>query len=416
MNKKAFAVVVGGGPAPGINGVISAATIEAINRGHKVFGIMNGFSQIMNGDASCIKQLSIGDVSRIHLEGGSVLNTSRANPTKNDEHLRNVVNLLEDNGVGHLITIGGDDTVSSARAINKAAGGKIGVGHVPKTIDNDLPIPGMYSTFGFQTAREAGTEIAETLMLDGKTTGRWYLMVAMGRKAGHLALGIGVSAGATLTIIPEEFGDEKISIDRLVNIIVGSILKRLARGQNHGLVVLAEGLAVCLDVSSVPELVDAERDPHGNIRFAEVDFGSMVKRRVRERLEELGVGLIVVEKNVGYELRCRRPITFDREYTRELGYGIVDFLAGGHSGAMITRQAGELVPMAFEEFIDPKSGRSSIRTVDTQSITYLVATKYMIRLSAADLEDDELCSQMAQHTKVTAAQLKELFLSTDAVL
>lgn len=415
MNQKAFAIVVGGGPAPGINGVISAATIEAINRGHKVFGIMNGFSRIMEGDSACLSELTIEDVSRIHLEGGSLLNTSRANPTKNPNHLENVVRVLADKNVGYLVTIGGDDTVSSARAINKAAREQIAVGHVPKTIDNDLPIPGMYSTFGFQTAREAGTEIAETLMLDGKTTARWYIMVAMGRKAGHLALGIGISAGATLAIIPEDFGEQKISADRLVDTIVGSILKRMARGQPHGLVVLAEGLAVCLDLESIPELRNAERDPHGNIRFAEVDFGAMVKRRVRQRLEELGVKTIVVEKNVGYELRCRRPNTFDREYTRELGYGIVDFLASGGSGAMITRQGSDLVPMPFENFIAPETGRSGIRTVDTTSITYKVAQKYMIRLKQADLENAELLERMAACTNKSAIQLKEIFSRSGAL-
>ena len=271
----------------------------------------------------------------------------------------------------------------------------------------------MYSTFGFQTAREAGTEIAETLMLDGKTTARWYLMVAMGRKAGHLALGIGISAGATLTIIPEELGEEKVSINKLIDTIVGSILKRMVSGQNHGLVVLAEGLAACLDLSSVPELQDAERDPHGNIRFAEVDFGAMVKRRVRSRLAELGVKLIVVEKNVGYELRCRRPNTFDREYTRELGYGIVDFLASGNSGAMITRQGGALVPMDFDEFVDAESGRSGIRTVDTSSITYSVAQKYMIKLTSADLANDMLCEQMAACTNKSAAELREMFNASE---
>lgn len=164
------------------------------------------------------------------------------------------------------------------------------------------------------------------------------------------------------------------------------------------------------------ELQDAERDPHGNIRFAEVDFGSMVKKRVRSRLEELGVKLIVVEKNVGYELRCRRPNTFDREYTRELGYGIVDFLASGNSGAMISRQGGELVAMPFEEFIDAASGRSQIRTVDTGSITYRVARKYMIRLSEEDLRDDSLLEQMAACTKRSAADLRQMFIESEAAI
>ena len=77
--------------------------------------------------------------------------------------------------------------------------------HVPKTIDNDLDLPPHVDTFGFQTARHFGVEIVKNLMVDAKTTSRWYFVIAMGRKAGHLALGIGKAAGATLTLIPEEF-------------------------------------------------------------------------------------------------------------------------------------------------------------------------------------------------------------------
>ena len=401
MSKKAVALVVGGGPAPGINGVICAATIEAINRGHSVYGIHTGFKRIADGDKSCIEELSITSVSRIDREGGSVLGTSRANPRKEPQMLKTIVQTLTDLDVGYLVTIGGDDTVSSAKAVAECAGGALAVAHVPKTIDNDLPIPGHESTFGFHSARQVGTEIAETLLVDAKTTSRWYLMVAMGRKAGHLALGIGMSSGATLTLIPEEFmaNGGKISLATLVDIICGSILKRLGNGRPHGVAVLAEGLAGVLDADSIPELAGAERDPHGHIRFAEVDFGGFVKRAVRNRLREFGVKeMLVLDKNVGYELRCRPPVPFDREYTRQLGYGAVDFLLGGGRDAMIIRQGDQLVPLPFSEIIDPESGRSKVRLVDLDSITYQVASKYMIHLTPRDLEDQEFLARLEQAT------------------
>jgi 6-phosphofructokinase 1 len=103
------------------------------------------------------------------------------------------------------MTIGGDDTAFSASRVAAQAGGTISVVHVPKTIDNDLPLPGGIVTFGFETARHVGVSLVETIMEDARATSRWYLLVAMGRKAGHLALGIGKAAGATLTLIPEEF-------------------------------------------------------------------------------------------------------------------------------------------------------------------------------------------------------------------
>ncbi len=409
MERKAFAILVGGGPAPGINGVISAATIEAINRGHKVFGIRKGFELISNGDLSSAVELTIPDVSWIQNDGGSVLRTSRANPTKDPKTLQTVVSSLLELSVGYLVTIGGDDTASSSRAVAQVAKGAIKVAHVPKTIDNDLPLPSNYSTFGFQSAREVGTEIVESLMVDAKTTERWYLVVAMGRKAGHLALGIGTSASATMTVIPEELGEGSAPLSTLVNLLVGSILKRKAEGRQYGVVVLAEGLAEKLDAASIPELATAERDPHGNIRYSEVDFGAIIKNGVQRRLKELGVKLTVLDKNVGYELRCREPNAFDREYTRELGFGVVDFLLSGGTEAMISRVDAKLVPIPFDNFVDPQSGKARIRLVDINSDVYKVAKKYMIRLSPGDLENAERLCQIAEQTNLSPEKFKEEF-------
>jgi hypothetical protein len=130
------------------------------------------------------------------------------------------------------VTIGGDDTAFSASRLAGAAGGGLRVAHVPKTIDNDLPLPGGVPTFGFETARSVGVQLVNNLMTDAITTQRWYLVVAMGRSAGHLALGIGKSAGATLTVIAEEFPrGEPIRLSRLVDVLETSMLKRIAHGR-----------------------------------------------------------------------------------------------------------------------------------------------------------------------------------------
>jgi len=412
MDKKAVAIVVGGGPAPGINGVICAATIEAINRGHKVYGIHTGFKRVSKGDASCLQELTIDKVSRIDRQGGSVLGTSRANPRKDPKMLEAIIKLLSEHNVGYLVTIGGDDTVSSARAVAEASTGQLAVAHVPKTIDNDLPLPGNECSFGFHSARQVGTEIVETLMVDAKTTSRWYLTIAMGRKAGHLALGIGLSSGATLTLIPEEFRKqgEMVSLNVLADIIVGAILKRLAIGRPHGVVVLAEGLAEILDKSSIPELSDAERDPHGHIRFAEVDFGGIIKRAVRSRLAEFyDQEMLVIDKNVGYELRCHPPVPYDREYTRELGFGVVDFLLGGGKDAMVIREGASLRPLPFSEIIDADTGCSQVRLVDLNTSAYHVARQYMIRLCSADLQDAEFMSRIAAVVNCSEEKFRDEF-------
>ncbi len=414
MQKKKVGILVGGGPAPGINGVISAVTIEAINRGYEVLGIRDGFQHLSRHDLTAADPLTIADVSTIHKEGGSVLRTSRANPTKNQKDLDNVVQSMKELGVGYLVTIGGDDTAHSARVVAEAAGGSIAVGHVPKTIDNDLPLPGLQATFGFESAREVGTEIVETLMVDARTTGRWYIVVAMGRKAGHLALGIGISAGATLTVIPEQFGDQPVPLSHVVDIIAGSVIKRYANGKRYGVVVLAEGLAEKVEPDSLPQLESIERDPHGHIRYAELDFGRIVKNEVRARIKQFNVPIPVVDKDVGYELRCHPPVPFDREYTRELGYGIISYLLDGGTNCMITRQGDRLVTVPLSEMVDQVTGRTRVRYVDVNSPVYRVARKYMIQLTEADLCDKVLMDRVSVVTNVPTDQFCKEFAAAAA--
>src|SRR4026207_1906376 len=205
MGPKCLGILVGGGPAPGINAVISAATIEALNEGFDVIGIRDGFKHLVRRDLSGLRPLAIDDVSRVHLLGGPLRGRSRENPTRSLEATRTVVEVLRQAGVTHLVTIGGDDTALSSRYLSEHSGGAIRTVHIPKTIDNDLPLPPHVPTFGFQTARHVGVELVRNLMEDARSTRRWYGGVAMGRRAGHLALGIGKAAGATLTVIAEEF-------------------------------------------------------------------------------------------------------------------------------------------------------------------------------------------------------------------
>ena len=196
---KRIGILVGGGPAPGINSAISACVIEASNNGVEVMGIRDGFSQLMNGRTDMVRLLTIQDVSRIHADGGSILRTSRANPTIDPEDLKTTIRMLRELGVTSLVSIGGEDTALSASEVARNSGGDIRVAHIPKTIDNDLPLPGDIPTFGYDTARYVGTQLVLNLMEDSRTTNRWFVVVVMGRKAGHLALGIGKAAGATLT-------------------------------------------------------------------------------------------------------------------------------------------------------------------------------------------------------------------------
>ena len=402
-----LAILVGGGPAPGINSVISAATIKAINEGFDVVGIQDGFKWLVRRDTSYARPLGIDDVSRIHLRGGSVLGTARENPTKSEESMKAVVETLNTLGVTHLVTIGGDDTALSSSTV--ASRSNIHTVHVPKTIDNDLPLPNHIPTFGYQTARHVGAELVRNLMEDARSTNRWYVVVAMGRKAGHLALGIGKAAGATLTVIGEEFRSGTILFSEICDIVEGAIIKRRALGRRHGIAVLAEGLIEKLDPRDLADLQDVERDEHGNIRFAEVDLARKVKAELQGRFSQRDIRLTVVNKNIGYELRCADPIPYDAAYCRDLGYSAIRFLVAGGAEAMITVQEGRLTPIPFADMREPGTGRTRIRLVDIERESYRVAREYMIRLEPLDFDDPAWVEKMAEAGNMTADEFLDRF-------
>ena len=406
---KKLAILVGGGPAPGINSVISAATIRAELEGVEVIAIKDGFKWIMEGDISHTKELTIQNVSRIHFQGGSFIGISRANPTKDKKHLENAVTSLLRLNVDKLITIGGDDTAYSSLKIEEKAAGRIRVVHVPKTIDNDLDLPHGIPTFGYQTARHLGVDIVKNLMVDAQTTSRWYFVVSMGRKAGHLAIGIGKAAGATLTVIPEEFPGPVVKLSHMVDVLVGAIIKRLSYGRSDGVAILAEGLVERIDPNELETLIDIERDAHDNIRLAEVNFGEILKYHVQERLKEFGIKTTIVAKNIGYELRCADPIPFDLEYTRDLGYCAAKFLIDGGNGAMVSIQEGLFVPLYFKKIIDPKTKRAKVRMVNVGSEYYYIARRYMLRLNRADFDDPHELAKYAATCGISLEEFKKQF-------
>lgn len=402
-------ILVGGGPAPGINSVISAATIRSILGGCDVVGILDGFKWLMEGSTGNVRPLSIEEISRIHFRGGSYLGTSRANPTTKTEHLDRVLSSLTSLGVSRLITIGGDDTAFSSLKLAERAAGRVQVVHVPKTIDNDLDLPYGIPTFGFQTARHFGVEIVKNLMVDAHTTARWYFAVTMGRKAGHLALGIGKAAGATSTVIPEEFRERPVRLSRLVDLLLGTIIKRLNAGRADGVIVLAEGLVEILDPQDLGGLEQIERDEHGHLRLSEIDIGEVLRREVAKALKPLGLTTTIVSKNVGYELRCADPIPFDIEYTRDLGYCAAQYLLDGGNEAMVSIQDGHFTPIRFKRMLDPATGRAKVRMVDTASQSYQIARQYMIRLDEDDFDDPDAVGRYAALTGLSPERFRQRF-------
>jgi 6-phosphofructokinase 1 len=403
-----LAILVGGGPAPGINSVIGAATIRAKLEGIDVIGVRDGFEWLMKGDISRVTALTIDAVSRIHFRGGSFLGIARANPTKDPALLDATIASLMRLNVSQLITIGGDDTAFSAMKLEQRAAGRLRVVHVPKTIDNDLDLPPHIDTFGFQSARHYGVDIVKNLMVDAKTTSRWYFVIAMGRKAGHLALGMGKATGATLTLITEEFTNP-IRLRTIVDTLVGAIIKRLSAGRPDGVAVIAEGVVLDVAPEDFEGIQEVERDAHGHLRIAEVNLGEILKAQVHARLRELGIKTTIAAKNIGYELRCADPIPFDMEYTRDLGYCAAKYLLAGGNAAMISLQGGHFVPIPFSDMLDPVTGRTRVRLVDISSTRYAIARRYMIRLRRDDFEDPHELAKLATTVKLSDAEFRRQF-------
>jgi 6-phosphofructokinase 1 len=242
----------------------------------------------------------------------------------------------------------------------------------------------------------------------------------MGRAAGHLALGIGKASAATMTIIPEEFRGRPVTLDEVCDIVLGAIIKRRGMHANYGVAVLAEGLLEAIGEEGL-KAVDGvmqgrygkiDRDPHGHLRLGEIEFGRMVKDRLAAKLEELKLPVTLIDKDLGYELRCADPIPFDAEYTRDLGYGAVKFLRSEEAarcGALISLVGGHLEPVPFDDMINKQTGRMLPRKVNVDGAGYECARRYMIRLEQRDFDNPQRLGRLADAAGMTVEQFRQRF-------
>jgi 6-phosphofructokinase 1 len=373
-NKKRLGIVVSGGPAPGINSVIHSAVIEAEKLGYESFGFEKGFKNVCEKGTEAIRPLKVKKVSRIANTGGSVLGTSRFNPLGKDEDRVRFLVALKEAKIQRLIVIGGEGSAYLSYLLDKEG---FQVIHVPKTIDNDLPLPNNYPSFGFESAREVGSQIVDTLMTDAKTCQRWYLSICMGRQAGFLALGLGLASGATLTLIPEEFGGRLYSLDEMAEIVFESIQLRYQQQRRYGVALLAEGLLDRIDPASCSDVANTPRDHLGRISYSELELSSLLIPLLRDKCEQAGLDVSIRDKTIGYELRCAPPTPFDIEYTKFLGLGAAELIDKGTSGHMVIRSYDNLGSIPLSALIDGEKLRA--RTVDLESDFYRVARSFMIR-------------------------------------
>jgi 6-phosphofructokinase 1 len=365
-DKKTILIICGGGPAPGINSVISTVAKVFIKDGYRVLGLHEGFKGLFS-ETPRIKEIDFDLADTIFSRGGSTLIMSRFKP--GDEILN--TKLFLDNNVKLLVSIGGDDTASSANKITAYLEREqifISNIHVPKTIDNDLPLPDRNPTFGFHSAKDEGVRIGNTTYEDARTSQNWFVMSAMGRSAGHLAFGIATSCHFPMLIIPEMFENTNITLDKVVRLVISSIIKRKIENIHYGVAMVSEGVFHNLPKSELDKIgINFTYDNHGHPELGNVSKSHILNMLVQDKLKELGIDIKSRPVEIGYELRCCRPIGFDLTLCTLLGIGVKKLFDEGKSGCLVSANSrGEITPLYLADLQD-ENGKIQPRLVDINS-------------------------------------------------
>ena len=366
MKKKSVALLCAGGPAPGINTVISTISKVFLKDGYNIIGIHDGYKNLFNGEAETVN-INFSYADRIFPRGGSTLRMSRYKPT--DEEFS--TDFFVDNNVKLLVTIGGDDTASTSNRLAKyleSQNVNIQNIHVPKTIDNDIPLPDRMPTFGFNSAKDAGVHIGNTVYEDSRTSGNWFVIASMGRSAGHLAFEIGASCHFPLIIIPEMFNKTKITLGKVIHMIISSMVKRKIEGIDHGVVIISEGIFHVLDDEEIKNCgITFTYDAHGHPELGNVSKAHIINVLVQKKLKELDISIKSRPVEMGYELRCCRPVAYDLTLCTVLGMGVKKLYEQGMKGCIVsTTRKAEIVPI-FMKDIEDKHGKIPPRLVDVDT-------------------------------------------------
>ena len=364
--KKSITILAGGGPAPGINTVIASVAKVFLKEGFRVIGMHQGYKGLFSHKPDTI-EFDFAFCDKIMNVGGSALQMSRHKP-KNEEFK---TDFFVNNNVKLLVTIGGDDTASTANRISKfLAENHVSIQniHVPKTIDNDLPLPEGTPTFGYQTAKETGASIAATVYEDARTSGNWFVVSAMGREAGHLAFGIGASCHYPMIIIPEMFNETRISIEKIIKLMISSIIKRKILGIDYGAVIISEGVVHFLTNTEIEATeINFTYDDHGHPELGNVSKAHIFNMLLQKKLKELKVSVKSRPVEIGYELRCVTPSAFDLLYCSLLGIGVHTLFNEGKTGCMVTSNpGGDIIPLYLKD-VEDENGKVKPRLVNIQS-------------------------------------------------
>ena len=388
--KDAVAICCGGGPAPGMNTVVGSVAKIFLRNGWRVIGLHGGYSGLFSEEAKMV-DIDFLYADDIFNRGGSALKMSRFKPKEADFEKKFNLDLFKENNIKLLVTVGGDDTASTANRIAKfikEKGYEMKNIHVPKTIDNDLPLPDNTPTFGYQSAKEAGVVICNTVYEDARTSENWFIVSAMGRSAGHLAAGIGGACHFPMLVIPEMFNKTEITIDKIVNLVVSSMVKRRVLGVPYGAAIVSEGVFHALSDEEIKNSgISFSYDDHGHPELGKVSKAHIFNEMIEIKMKKLGLDIKSRPVEVGYEVRCVRPIGYDLVYCSLLGIGVYELYQQGASGCMVyVGSSGEAQPLYLEDLQGP-DGKIPPRLVDIEGYGATTLIKNNLQfIEAADYE------------------------------
>ena len=389
--KDAVIILCGGGPAPGMNSVSMSVAKTFLTKNFRVIGLHGGYSGLFSKNART-EDLTFAIADRYFNRGGSYLEMSRFKPTDADFENNFNLDLFKENNIKLLVTIGGDDTASTANRISKflaAKGYPIANIHCPKTIDNDLPLPANAPTFGYNSAKNEGAHLARTVYEDARTSGNWLVISAMGRTCGSLALGIGEATHCPMTIIPEMFNKTEICLDKVVKLSISAILKRKVMGINYGTIVAAEGLFHEFKAEEMEAAgVKFSYDDHGHPELGKVSKAVLFNDLLEAEYKKIGIKVKSRPVEIGYDVRCQDPVAYDLTYCTELAMGVYQLYSEGKTGCMVYVDAyGNVSPLYLADLQDPTTGKIPPRVVDINAGTAQNYYKYIAHyVTEADYE------------------------------
>ena len=392
--KKSIAILTGGGPAPGMNTVVGSVAKVFFNQGYRVIGLHGGYSGLFTPNPRTV-DIDFKYADNIFKRGGSEVIMSRFKPSDENFAENFNLNFFTENNIRLLVTVGGDDTASTANRVAKFLTENnypIANIHVPKTIDNDLPLPDATPTFGYHSAKTQGTITGSIIYEDARTSENWFVVAAMGRSAGHLAFGIGVACHYPMVVIPEMFNKTEITIDKICKLLISSIVKRKLMGIDYGVAMISEGVFHALSKDEIKNSgIQFSYDDHGHPELGKISKAQIFSQLTDDMMKKLGIKIKTRPVEIGYDVRCTTPVAYDLEYCSLLGFGVYKLFAEGATGCMVyVDNKGNVAPLYLKDLQDPVTEKILPRLVDIDSQRiHSFIDNVMHYITPADYKDAE---------------------------